>query len=289
VTRGELTAELAAALGHRHEARFIVEDVLGPSTPGRSQIVGPADLATARDLAARRLAGEPLQYVLGHWAFRTLDLLVDSRVLIPRPETECVVGFALSELARLPQSAPIVVDIGTGSGAIALALAVELSSCHEGGRIWATDTSAEALTVAAENLERVRRQHDCAMLPVAFGHGPWLNPLPPTLEGAVGMIVSNPPYVARDEWPDLSGEVRCEPFGALVAGDGSDGTPGLADVERVLVEARTWLARPGVVVIELAPHQAPAAVTLARDMGYADVRIEDDLAQRPRALIAWAR
>jgi release factor glutamine methyltransferase len=289
VTRGELTSELAAALGLRHEARFIVEDVLGPPAAASTQIVSPADLAAVRALATRRRAGEPLQYVLGHWAFRTLDLLVDPRVLIPRPETEGVVELALAELALLDHDAPVVVDVGTGSGAIALALAVELASRNGEGRVFATDTSTDALAVATENLERVRRQHGAAMLPVTFAPGSFLSPLPAALHGSVSVVVSNPPYVAEGEWPELPAEVRCEPFGALVAGPGSDGTPGLADVEHVLVEGRSWLARPGVVVIELAPHQAAAAQDLAQGMGYAEVRIEDDLAHRPRALVARAR
>jgi release factor glutamine methyltransferase len=103
------------------------------------------------------------------------------------------------------------------------------------------------------------------------------------------MIVSNPPYVAGAEWPDLAGEVRCEPVGALVAGDGTDGTPGLGDVEVLLSQAWVWLARPGAVVIELAPHQADAAALMARRMGYVDVRVERDLARRPRALVGRTR
>jgi release factor glutamine methyltransferase len=289
VTRGELTSELAASLGLRHEARFIVEEVLGPSSAGSSQSVGPADLGTIRALAARRRAGEPLQYVLGHWAFRTLDLLVDPRVLIPRPETEQVVEVVLGELDRLGQEAPLVVDAGTGSGAIALALATELPGRHAGARLWATDASAEALALAAENLERVTRAHGAAVLPVAFGLGSWLNALPISLRGTVDLIVSNPPYVSIGEWADLPNDVRCEPFTALVAGDGSDGTAGLGDVELVLSQAWMWLARPGVVVIELAPHQAAAASALARTMGYDEVRVENDLARRQRALVGRAK
>jgi release factor glutamine methyltransferase len=289
VTRGELTSELAASLGLRHEARFIVEEVLGPSSAGSSQSVGPADLGTIRALAARRRAGEPLQYVLGHWAFRTLDLLVDPRVLIPRPETEQVVEVVLGELDRLGQEAPLVVDAGTGSGAIALALATELPGRHAGARLWATDASAEALALAAENLERVTRAHGAAVLPVAFGLGSWLSALPISLRGTVDLIVSNPPYVSIGEWADLPDDVRCEPFTALVAGDGSDGTAGLGDVELVLSQAWMWLARPGVVVIELAPHQAAAASALARTMGYDEVRVENDLARRQRALVGRAK
>jgi release factor glutamine methyltransferase len=281
VTRSELIAELAASLGARHEARFIVEDVLGRSlSPDQ---VGPADATAIRALAARRRAGEPLQYVLGHWAFRSLDLLVDPRVLIPRPETEQVVEVALTEVRAGGTTGPTMVDAGTGSGAIALALAVELASGCPQGRVLATEASGDALTLAGANLERVRRQHGEALLPVALLQGSWLDPIPPGL--GVDLVVANPPYVASGEWADLPDEVRREPRGALVAGDGSDGTPGLCDVEEILVQAWRRLSPRGVVVIELAPHQAEVAAALARRLGFTDVRVEPDLAQRPRALV----
>jgi release factor glutamine methyltransferase len=289
VTRGELMSELAASLGARHEARFIVEEVLGSPSSGGDRILRPADVETARALTARRCAGEPLQYVLGHWAFRSLDLLVDRRVLIPRPETEQVVEVALGEIGSAGIAPLTVVDAGTGSGAIALSLATELAGRHADACIWATDASPEALAVARANLDRVCRQHDGALAPVHFVHGNWLDPLPRRLRGVVDLVVSNPPYVAGHEWPDLAGDVRREPLAALVAGDGSDGTPGLADVEAVLSESRAWLARPGAVVIELSPHQSDAAARMARGMGYDDVRVETDLARRPRALVGRIR
>jgi len=289
VTRGELISELAASLGARHEARFIVDEVLGSPPPGDDRRAGPAEVETARTLTARRRAGEPLQYVLGHWAFRSLDLLVDRRVLIPRPETEEVVELALGEIGRLATARPTVVDAGTGSGAIALSLATELAHRRPDGRLWGTEASPAALTVARANLELVRRRHDGHLLPVQFVEGNWLDPLPSHLRGAVDVVVSNPPYVTGAEWPDLSCEVRQEPVVALVAHDGTDGTPGLADVEAVLSQSWAWLARPGAVVIELAPHQAEAGALMARRMGYVDVRVEADLAGRPRALVGRAR
>ena len=143
--------------GARHEARFIVDEVLGAGPGGARPGVVPAGAAAAaRAMAARRAAGEPLQYIFGHWPFRGLDLRVDPRVLIPRPETEQVVEVALGEARRLrrlrPEKGLVAVDAGTGSGAIALALAIELGAgvLEE---IWATDTSAGALGVAAANLE----------------------------------------------------------------------------------------------------------------------------------------
>lgn len=284
MTRAMLLSELTGQLGgQRHEARFITDEVLGASGFVVSGV--PAEsLAAARAMVANRLSGEPLQYVFGHWPFRRLDLVVDRRVLIPRPETEQVVEVALTEARRLGAThgadALRAVDAGTGSGAIALALASELPGCQ----VWATDASADALAVAAVNLERVRAEHP--QLGVQMSKGNWMESLPAVLRGRVQLVVSNPPYVSDVEWQELSAEVRREPREALVAGPGTDGTPGLAAVEAVLAQALEWLARPGCAVVELAPHQSKAAVTVARALGYDEVRVEPDLAGRPRALVA---
>ena len=117
--------------------------------------------------------------------------------------------------------------------------------------------------------------------------GSWLEPLPASLRGAVDLVVSNPPYVAEGEWAGLAAEVRAEPRRALVAGPGSDGTAGLADVEAVLVQSRAWLGPPrGRGRGAGAPPGRRGAAALARRLGYDDVRVEPDLARRPRALVA---
>jgi release factor glutamine methyltransferase len=286
VRRHELTSDLALQLGAPHEARFIVDDVLGVTGPGVE--LTPDQVARATELAERRRAGEPLQYVLGHWAFRDLDLLVDPRVLIPRPETERVVEVALSELVRLATPTPTVVDAGTGSGAIALALATELARRGRPAEVFAVDASPEALAVARANLDRVGQGHGAIDGPgcsITLLEGSWLEPLPEARRGAIDLVVSNPPYVAETEWPDLDDEVKAEPRQALVAPAGSEGTPGLADVEAVLTQALAWLARPGTVVIELAPHQAEAGARLARTLGYDEVAVAPDLSGRLRVLI----
>jgi release factor glutamine methyltransferase len=282
-----------------HEARFIVDEVSGAGRVG-SAVDGPLDagaVAAARTMAALRAAGEPLQYIFGHWAFRGLDLNVDARVLIPRPETEQVVEVALAEARRLAAGRErsdgeglVVVDAGTGSGAIALALATELGSSLV-AEVWATDASSDALEVAATNIDAVGdgAQGGAPPLPlpsVILAKGSWLEPLPERLRGGVDLIVSNPPYVSEDEWPGLDPEVRREPRAALVAGTAGDGTPGLADVEAVLRQSFTWLRHPGAVVVELAPHQAEAAAAMARALGYDETGVELDLARRPRALVA---
>jgi release factor glutamine methyltransferase len=301
-------AELAVLVGAPHEARFIVDEALGlgltlghPSPP-----TGPLDssvVSAARAMASRRAAGEPLQYVFGHWPFRRLDLLVDPRVLIPRPETEQVVEVALAEARRLAAvrigdagvgAGLVVADVGTGTGAIALSLATELGS-RVVAEVWATDASSDALEVATSNLEAVRGASAAAAASVAalpsvtLVNGSWLEPLPARLRGGVDLVLSNPPYVSESEWEGLADEVRLEPRAALVAGAASDGTAGLAGVEAVLAQARVWLRRPGAVVIEIAPHQAAAATALASGLGYAETRVEQDLAGRPRALVARHR
>jgi release factor glutamine methyltransferase len=285
VDRTELIDELSDLLGVRHEARFIVEDATGD---GQQRDISPRVAEAARALARRRVAGEPLQYILGHWSFRYLDLLVDQRVLIPRPETEAVVEVALAELALLGSPDPIIVDAGTGSGAIALSMATELAMTHPAGRVWAIDVSPDALCVAALNLERVAAGRP-EMLTVSLVRGSWLSALPTELRGTIDLVVSNPPYVAATEWDALSIEVQQEPPGALIADDSTDGTPGLADVVTVLAQSIEWLARPGTVVIELAPHQATAASTIAAAMGFVDVRVAPDLTMRPRALVGRLR
>ena len=180
----------------------------------------------------------------------------------------------------------MVVDAGTGTGAIALSVAAELGSSAV-REVWATDTSAGALEVAASNLARLRSAHGGGVLPsVELVAGSWLEPLPARLRGAVALVVSNPPYVSEAEWGDLDAEVGAEPRQALVAGPASDGTPGLADVEAVLTQSRDWLGGPAAVIVELAPHQADAAAALAGRLGYTDTEVLADLARRPRALLA---
>lgn len=249
------------------------ELVLNLDTPAPARAV-----AFAESLMARRAAGEPLQYVLGQWGFRHLDLLVDRRVLIPRPETEVVAGVAVDELRRLVPAQPRrrvppqVVDIGTGSGAIALAVADEVPRA----RVWATDVSADALAVARANLAGTG---SLVGPRVRLLHGRWFDPLPPQLRGSVDVVVSNPPYVAAGE--RLPDEVSAwEPAEALVAGP-----TGLEGIEEVVAGAVRWLARPGSVVVELAPHQADEAAGLAWVAGFDEVSVLNDLAGRARVLV----
>jgi release factor glutamine methyltransferase len=227
-------------------------------------------------MVARRLSGEPLQYVLGRWAFRSLDLMVDGRVLIPRPETEVVAGLALVEVDRISAvrggGQVMVADLGTGSGAIGLSIAAE----RPVARVWCTDASTDALDVARANcagLGRPARR-------VTMAEGPWFDALPPAMVRSFDVVVSNPPYVARDD--DLPAEVAgWEPSVALLA-DGS----GLADLEVLVDGAGAWLAPGGALVLEMAPDQTAAMADRARTVGYVDVGVHRDLAGRDRALVA---
>jgi release factor glutamine methyltransferase len=224
------------------------------------------------ELVRRRVAGEPLQYVLGRWGFRTLDLLVDRRVLIPRPETEVVAGLAIDALAAR-EGTPIAVDLGTGSGAIALAIAAERWPAVE---VWATDASPDALAVARANLAALGRR--AAVVRLVEGH--WFAALPEELRGRVDVLVSNPPYVADGE--ELPAAVAdWEPVAALRAGP-----DGLDDLRTIVAGAPGWLAPAGVLVVELGEAQADAVLALARAAGLLDAAVHPDLAGRPRALVA---
>ncbi len=312
-TRRQLVEEVTGRLGPGPEGRWIVEHALdgdGPATDrssagaGLDEPVAPGVSSRVESMVSRRQAGEPLQYILGRWPFRTIELAVDRRVLIPRPETEFVVGVALTELGRVtaerggppsPGRRPVAVDLGTGSGAVALSLAVEGGSGRVGLDVWATDSSLGALEVARANLLELQRllgrQERRALLDgIRLVQGEWFAALPIGLVGTVDVIVSNPPYVSAEEYPELDPVVRnWEPEAALVAGPSTDGSAGLADVEAIVAGAPRWLAGGGALIIELAPHQADAALSMARRAGLADGRVEVDLAGRPRALVATRR
>jgi release factor glutamine methyltransferase len=248
------------------DARWLVEE----AAPELDGSVTTRALAHFDAMLARRRAGEPLQYVLGHWAFRSLDLLVDPRVLIPRPETELVAEAAIDELRRL--GGTVAVDLGTGSGAIALALAVEVPAA----RVWGVDRSSDAVAVARANTAGVGR----AGARVTIVEGDWFGALPEELRGSVDVLVANPPYVASgDALPD---EVaRWEPAGALFAG-----ADGLDDIRRIVAGTPEWLRRPGSLVVELDPRQAATVEQLVRDAGALEAKVRPDLTGRLRYLVA---
>ena len=283
-----LLDEITDVVGDPDEARWIVAHALG-ATPARlalrlSAPVGAGESAEARLLAERRGAGEPLQHVLGSWGFRTLDVRVDGRALVPRPETERVVEAALLEAGRLVRSSPSLVaaDLGTGSGVIALSLAAEGPA---GIQVWATDVSSAALDLAGANVEALAASNPAASARVHLAEGSWFEALPPRLRGAVDLVVSNPPYVSEDEWETLPPDVRDhDPYGALVAGP-----DGLEATEHIVAEAPPWMTAHGVLVLELAPHRATDSADLAVRSGFAEVEVRRDLSGRHRVLVARRR
>lgn len=281
VTWEDLYGAARARLGDTREARWMIEEVSGEPLGRASGAPGEKMQQRLRRMVERRAAGEPLQYVLGSWPFRNLDLMVDRRVLIPRPETEQVVEHALAEIDRLRREQPqpprrtTVVDLGTGSGAIALSVAQERPAVE----VWAVDASADALDVARANLARLAGS---AATRMRLLQSDWWEGLPSELRGRIDLVVSNPPYVSSSEMAELDpGIADWEPRPALEAGP--DGTE---DIVRILEGSGGWLAAHGVAVIEIAPHQAGAAVAAARRSGFRSAEVRPDLAGRPRALVA---
>ena len=253
------------------ETRWLLHAATG-STPtvvldGESDIDEAAE-QRAIELARRRARGEPLQYVTGVAGFRHLELAVGPGVFIPRPETELVAERAME---RLPSGGTLV-DVGTGSGAIALAVAYERSDA----RVVATDSSAAALAWAEKN-------RDGLGLSVELIRCDLLDGVPAELRGEVDVVVSNPPYVPEGDDSLLPRDVvRHEPHEALFAGGN-----GLEAIARVGDLARAWLRRRGWLVLEMGYDQADAVTKTLRRLEYELVSVTRDLAGRDR--IAEAR
>jgi release factor glutamine methyltransferase len=261
----------------RAEAEELVSRLLGLGRADlhlqAARLLSPDEWRRLDSWLRRRERGEPLQYVTGRAAFRDLDLAVDASVLIPRPETEVLVGEVLAVLqARREWSRPRVLDLGTGSGAIAIAVATEWPAAT----VTATDASERALTVARANAAA------CGVGDrVGFLHGPWFEPLP--ADERFELIVSNPPYIAEGERDLLPVDVRdYEPPEALFSG-----ASGLEALREIVEEAPRHLVAGGLLALELAEmraHQVAAWLEGARDWERA--RLVDDLAGRPRVLLA---
>jgi release factor glutamine methyltransferase len=285
--RGRLDAPLS---DHRPEwivayAAGVPDAAMGPVLD-RVADGGVADRVDA--LTAQVAAGEPVQYVLGRWPFRLLDLVVDPRVLIPRPETEGLVDLALRELRTGDGVGGggggggdvIVADLGTGTGAVALSLAVEGPPTLV---VWATDASVAALEVARTNLAALTSAAPRVGGRVRLAAGSWFGAFPTELAGRLRLVVSNPPYVAAGEWEALDAEVRDhEPVDALVPGP-----TGLEALEHLVDEAPRWLAPTGALILELAPHQAEPLARRARAAAsFDEVVAAPDLTGRARYLVA---
>ncbi len=262
-------------------ARWLCEEASGADTrPGGldGMLDEPASapmIAHLDAMVARHLGGEPLAYVLGHWSFRRLDLAVDRRVLIPRPESEVVAGVAL-ELARTLPRPLTVADLGTGSGAIGLALADELPL--DGVTVWMTDTSADAVNVARANLAGLGRRGRN----VRIATGSWFDALPAGT--ALDLAVANSPYIADDS-PEVEAAVRAwEPPIALFAGP-----DGLDAIREIVAAAPRWIRHGGWLVLEIGADQGRAVAELLAAPSYTAVEIRPDLAGRDRVALARLR
>lgn len=266
--QGAVTAIAAAGCETpRLDAELLVAHVLGVSrerllTDTDLLVSGPAVRALQDAVRRRAVQREPVAYITGTRHFRRLSLTVDSRVLIPRPETELLVEIALT---RLPRGARVL-DVGTGSGAIALALADERSDLHVTG----SDVSEDALALARANAARL------GLDGVQWQAADLLAGVPDAFDA----IVSNPPYVPVSDRASLAPEIlRHEPPGALFAG--ADGL----DVIRTLISQASARARVRFLALEIGAGQAATVVQLMRAAGFADVRAERDLAGIERVVV----
>ena len=284
VTWREMVKRTQGEVGEWTVAQWLCEHASGCDANEFSDIldelVSERSAQHLHSMLTRYAKGEPLQYVMGRWAFRRLDLLVDSRVLIPRPETELLVEhvtrYALQKIRDVGRGVAIA-DLGTGSGAVGLSLLHELP--FESAEVWMTDVSEDALHVARANAAGVGRN----AVGARFGHGSWYEALPEDLRGSLDVIVSNPPYIATGD--PLVGEsvLKWEPHSALFAGK-----DGLNDLRVVVSGATDWLVPGGLLAVEMGFTQAPVVSQLFESAGFKNMSVHKDLAGLDRFVTGTA-
>jgi release factor glutamine methyltransferase len=273
----EWTCEYLGGKGDDHPRRS-AEWLLSSAT-GLSRVelyayhdrpLSPEERARYRELVARRADGMPLQYVTGEMPFRHLVVHVEPGVFIPRPETEVLVDVALQHIGDLDR--PVVVDLCTGSGCVAVAIASE----HPGARVWATDINERAISTAGRNSTHANVEDRVQVV-----YGDLFDPLPHELAGTVDLIVSNPPYIPSRDLPDLPAEILgFEPHTAL---DG--GQDGLDVFRRIADAADTWLAPGGGLAVELDSGRVSDAAAVLEGR-FEGVTVRRDLAGRERIVYA---
>lgn len=243
------------------DSRLLLLHAIGQARAGRAwllahdtDLVGEAASLRIQELAGRRLAGEPVAYIVGTREFFGLNLRVTPDVLIPRPDTETLVDWALDALAPTPGAR--VVDLGTGSGAIALAL----KATRPALQVEAVDYSHAALAVAQGNAQHLG-------LDIQFSHGSWLS----GTSGLFQVVVSNPPYIREDD--EHLPALRYEPRTALTAGN-----DGLSDLRAIIDQARSRLLPGGWLLLEHGYDQASVVRALLSDAGFGTVQSRRDLA-----------
>lgn len=230
-------------------------------------VLTPEELAALAPLLERREQGEPIAYLVGEREFWSLPLSVSSATLIPRPDTECLVEQAL---AHLPSTPCRILDLGTGTGAIALALASERPDCT----VMGVDIKSDAVALARHNAEKL------ALLNVHFQQGSWFQPV----SGKFTLIASNPPYIDAND-PHLNeGDVRYEPQSALVASD-----EGMADLAEIIRQAPAYLETGGWLMLEHGWQQAQAVQKHLKNSGFSAVITHKDYGNNERVTLGqWA-
>lgn len=252
--------------GARETAEDLLMHLLGTDRAGLYTRSEGLDSATARAYGralCQRCSGTPLQHLTGRQPFRGLDLEVWPDVFVPRPETEVLAEAAVQVVAGVRE--PVVVDVGSGTGAIGLAVKRAVPRA----RLFATDLNPRAV-------ELTRRNGDRHGLPVEVFVGDVFRPLPPELRGRIDLVVSNPPYVTREEYEDLPVEVRADPYEALVGGTQLH--------RRLAEEAPEWLGPGGWLVVEIGAAQS-TEVSLVFRRTLEEVQVLEDLSRRPRVVM----
>jgi len=275
----EMLATTVQQLGNAQEARWLCEHASGMDasefSAEQDQLVTVACAKSLDSMVRNRLSGVPLQYVMKRWAFRHLDVMVDERVLIPRPETEQVVQTALDIARKIGSNVALrVVDLGTGSGVIGLSMAFELGA--DAAHVWLTDASVDALDVARANMVGIGR----AAANVRVAHGSWWNALPQDIAGQIDIAICNPPYIAYADGEVAPDVHMYEPHAALYAHDN-----GLADLRTVIEGAATWLKKSGWLVLEIGYQQGTDVLAMMTASGLIDAEIKKDLSGRDRIAV----
>lgn len=250
----------------RASAEALMMTILGTDRAGVYARTRGLDMREARTFGralCQRCTGTPLQHLTGEQTFRRISLEVRPGVFVPRPETEVLVGLALAELEGV--TGPFVVDVGTGTGAVALSVKHERPDAS----VFATDLSADAVELARSNGSRLG-------LDVTVLEGDLLDSLPDELLGRVDVVMSNPPYIDPDVYDDLPAEVRADPELALIGG--------VELVDRLATDAARWLRPAGLLAIEIGDAQG--AEVIRRLQGrFRDLRVEPDLTGRDRVIL----
>lgn len=267
VRRGSDYLERHGVESPRQTAEVLMAHVLGTDRVGlyaRDDGLSSREARMFGRAICQRCAGTPLQHLTGEQKFRRVVLEVRPGVFVPRPETEVLVEVALRALGN--EGGPVVVDVGTGTGAIALAIKDE----RPDAKVFATDLSPEAVELARANAARLG-------LDVRIEEGAFLEPVPRDLRGWVDLLVSNPPYVTRAEYEDLPAEVRADPELALVGG---------VELHRRLArDGARWLSDGGVLAVEIGAAQGDEVSAAFEESLYMDVHVERDLAGRDRVVV----